>query len=141
MKRGSCIMLVFAPRWLIFDSSQRIVPEQTRSNQGQCSHLGEYPAQLVRAPDHDHNGGTRQSLQTLPLAITDELAWLARCGMLKSGLMSRKSDLGGSYLMRERKTWLFFLMRRGWLYVQGLIRFGPVRTQRGGKSVHGTGCL
>ena len=37
--------------------------------------------------------------------------------------------------MRERKTWLFFLMRRGWLYVQGLIRFGSVRTQRGGKSV------
>src|SRR6266567_3159747 len=37
--------------------------------------------------------------------------------------------------MRERKTWLFFLMRRGWLYVQGLIRFGPVRTQRAGKSV------
>ncbi len=27
-------------------------------------------------------------------------------------------------------------MRRGWLYMQGLIRFGPVRTQRGRKSVH-----
>jgi hypothetical protein len=64
-----------------------------------------------------------------------ELVWLAHCGMLKSGLMSRESDLGGSYLMRERKTWLIFLMRRGWLYVQGLLRFGPVRTQRGGKSV------
>lgn len=37
--------------------------------------------------------------------------------------------------MREHRTWLFFLIRRGWLSVQGLIRFGPVRTQRWGKSV------
>ncbi len=136
MKRCSCIMLVFAPRSLMVDSPPSIVPEQTHSNQGPCSRLGRYPAQLVRAPDHARKGGTRPSLQRLPLAVTDELVWFACCGMLKSGLMSRKSDLGGSYLMREHKTWLFFLMKRGWLYVQGLLRFGPVRTQRGRKSVH-----
>lgn len=78
---------------LMVVGSQSIVPEQTRSNQGPCSRLGGYPAQLVRAPDHDRNGGIRQSLQTFPLAVTDELAWLARCGMLKSGLMSRENDL------------------------------------------------
>lgn len=32
--------------------------------------------------------------------------------------------------MREHNTGLFFLIRRGWLYAQGLIRFGPGRTRR-----------
>lgn len=37
--------------------------------------------------------------------------------------------------MREQRPWLFFLGRRGWLYVRGLLQFGPRRTQRSGKMV------
>ena len=37
--------------------------------------------------------------------------------------------------MRERRPWLFFFIKRGFLYARGLIRFGPVRTLRGGTSV------
>ncbi len=37
--------------------------------------------------------------------------------------------------MREIRTGLFFLLKRSYLYVRGLIRFGPARTRRGGKAV------
>src|SRR6266567_1886297 len=37
--------------------------------------------------------------------------------------------------MRNLRTRLYFLLRRSTLYVQGLIRFGPARTQRGGNAV------
>ncbi len=38
--------------------------------------------------------------------------------------------------MREHGTHLYFLLRRGWLYAQGLFQFGPRRTRRWGKAVH-----
>ncbi len=37
--------------------------------------------------------------------------------------------------MREHSTWLYFLLRRGWLYAQGLLWFGPGRTRRWGTAV------
>lgn len=37
--------------------------------------------------------------------------------------------------MRNLRTRLYFLLRRSSLYVQGLIRFGLARTQRGGNAV------
>lgn len=37
--------------------------------------------------------------------------------------------------MRNIKTRLYFLLRRSNLYVQGLIRLGPARTQRGRNAV------
>lgn len=37
--------------------------------------------------------------------------------------------------MRRHSTWLFFLLRRGWLFVQGITRFGPGRTRRWGRAV------
>lgn len=37
--------------------------------------------------------------------------------------------------MSERRPRLYFFIKRGWLYVRGLIKFGPVRTLRGGTSV------
>lgn len=37
--------------------------------------------------------------------------------------------------MRYLRMRLYFLLRRSSLYVQGLIRFGPTRTQRGGNAV------
>ncbi len=37
--------------------------------------------------------------------------------------------------MREHRTWLSFYIKRRFLYVRGLIRFGPARTQRGGTSI------
>jgi hypothetical protein len=37
--------------------------------------------------------------------------------------------------MRDLRTWLFFFLKRRYLFVRGLIRFGPARTQRGGKAV------
>lgn len=37
--------------------------------------------------------------------------------------------------MREHKTPLLFLLKRGWLYIRGLLYFGPARTQRSIKLV------
>jgi hypothetical protein len=37
--------------------------------------------------------------------------------------------------MRERRAWLFFFLKRSYLYARGLIRFSLARTQRGGKAV------
>jgi hypothetical protein len=37
--------------------------------------------------------------------------------------------------MRELRTGLLLFLKRRFLYVRGLIRFGPARTQRGGKAV------
>src|SRR5579884_465392 len=38
--------------------------------------------------------------------------------------------------MRAHITWLLFQIKRGWLYLQGLMHFGPGPTHRGGKAVH-----
>ena len=37
--------------------------------------------------------------------------------------------------MRELRTGLLFFLKRSYLSVRGLIRFGPARAQRGGKTV------
>jgi hypothetical protein len=38
--------------------------------------------------------------------------------------------------MRTHTSWLLFQIKRGWLYLQGLLHFGPGPTHRGGKAVH-----
>jgi hypothetical protein len=38
--------------------------------------------------------------------------------------------------MRAHITWLLFQIKRGWLYIQGLMHFGLGPTHRGGKAVH-----
>jgi hypothetical protein len=37
--------------------------------------------------------------------------------------------------MRDLRTGLLFFLKRSYLYVRGLIRFGPARAQRGGKMI------
>src|SRR5690242_9759857 len=59
-------------------------------------------------------------------------------GMLESsGSMPRiRPSRGGHCLMQAPIPWLLSQIRRGRLYAQGLLHFGPGPTHRGGKAVH-----
>jgi hypothetical protein len=69
------------------------------------------------------------------MVVTDILTFIASSLAAFRRLRTCRVRKSRVSMMQNLRTWLSFLLRRSALYVQGLIRFGPARTHRGGNAV------